>query len=249
MNKLYRIQKLSNQEILNLINEFFTNFNKYEEYCKDEAINLLKLYYEYFMRKCNIDTSKINTTIHLSKLDNDDGYAYLLWDIKHNYEVYLDKKLAKGEPTDAFLYEKLVYLIIDAGHEFQHIVQHETKSHNATIDYDMKVEDTRQAYLKHVNSQNKKHLKHTLNKHLENLGVIHSSEIEADEILTKISLMLVDDIIKVNKTDSSFNDFMNALKVLIIEEHNTRKNGYKECEKNEQYAKRYLKTMNVNLTI
>ena len=42
---------------------------------------------------------------------------------------------------------------------------------------------------------------------------------------------------------------MNAIKVLIIEEHSARKNGYKECEKNEEHAKRYLKTMDVTLTI
>lgn len=250
MNKLYKIPKLSNHDVLSLISEFFKNFNKYQAYCRDEAINLINLYYEYFMRKCKINSSAINTTIHLSKIANDDGYAYLLWDVKHNYEVYLDKKLASGKPTDPFLYENLVYLIIDAGHEFQHIVQHESNSHEAIIDFDMKVEDTKQAYFNKVNSRNKKHLKHTLNKHLENLGIIHSSEIEADEMSTKISLMLVDDIIKnSNNSDDYFIDFMNAIKVLIIEEHVGRKNGYKECEKNEEHAKRYLQTMDVTLPI
>lgn len=250
MSKLYKIPQLSNQDILNLISEFFKNFKEHEEYCKDEATNLLNLYYDYFMRKFHIDTTKINTTLHFSKLSKDDGYAYLLWDVKHNYNVYLDKKYASGRPTDAFLYEKLVYLIIDTGHEFQHIVQHETSSLDTVIDFDMKVEDTKQAYLSKVNSRNKKHLKHALNKHLENLNIIHYSEIDADEMSTKISLMLVEDIIKsAGNLDADFIDFMNAIKVLIIEEHSARKNGYKECEKNEEHAKRYLQTIDVNLTI
>ena len=250
MSKLYKIPNLSNQEILGLITQFFVNFNEHEEYCKDEATNLLNLYYEYFMRKENIDTIKINTTLHFSKLSKDDGYAYLLWDVKHNYEVYLDKKHASGRKTDAFLYEKLVYLIIDAGHEFQHIVQHETKSRKYNKDFDKNVRRTEYNYRSNVNSINKKHLRHALNKHLENLNIIHCSEIDADEISTKISLMLVEDIINNSgNLDTNFIDFMNAIKVLIIEEHFARKNGYKECEKNEEHAKRYLKTMDVTLTI
>lgn len=243
MNKLYNIPNLSDEDIIKLINKFFYNVYNNNEFCQTEAINLLHLYLEYFMRKHKMNTSSFKTLIHAVKVDEEKEYAYLLTGTKHNYDVYLDKNLLHDYNEDPYIYDKIVYFLMDAGHEFYHIVQNE-QNVPSYQDIEEKTDLALEVYYENVNSQNKKHLKNHLNKHLANLSLIHRTEIQADTMSTGTLLVLLDELITLNagKSQTLVSLYKNLTRRVKFEDK-IRKNAYRQATSSENQVAEYLNSL------
>lgn len=193
---LERLHKFSDNKLISLMRHYFQTINEYDSVSRDETINFLYYYNEYILRLNNIDTQNYNIVIHhdYSSEQNISAFMYKTKDVFH---VHIQKKLLQ-EIIDKKR-GALIELLIDAGHEFQHIVQY-LQYNDDIADYETQKDDIASAIDAIPKVKKLKKLRHSLCQHNDSLNYLHPIELDADK--------------------KSYNYVLNLLNTLIVGEQN-----------------------------
>lgn len=206
MNKIFELKK-AEQSVRN----YFYNLYLHHDCCANETLNALTDYLIYILLKNDLDPADFTIRIHPVKEIEDGTVALLNYDEKHSntFDLYLLKEKFRvhnfEEISNAF------FAFVDAGHEFQHIVQYAI-SRDLVSDYDNSIMNLDSNMLDVLNLDTKqpkryKHVENLFNRYETEIGKVSTIEKEADILSYEYLLELILNIINKEK-DYVFADFM-----------------------------------------
>ena len=228
MKHAQKITSLSDNSLLNLMNNYFKTIYKHNSISADETNNFLLLYLEYIMRINSLSSANFDINIHLvKKLQYEKTEAYLHYLEKHNkFDVYFMRDDLKLNRHNNLIYSLafkkqfnvnyslendlalhyFIYKLTISGHEFQHIVQiilnkslyENYKKQNSQIISNLQYCTSKESF---------NVLAKSAAKEIESIEFTHPMEIEAN----MLSFIYMDKLLKeivASETDENYKTFL-----------------------------------------
>lgn len=219
-------------QIKNYLDNLYIN----ENCSSTETQNFLRDYLNVILLSNGINPRKLAIDMHFDKDfgANVGAFVYPKRTIK-GYDVHFRKDMLSMHNKSEF--NKILTLIIYAGHEFEHIVQFENSPKRIRKFYNSKdiLCDMATSAIEQSDSDRKcRKILHLVRDHLDQLGLLSSTEIDADTYSYADILSLLDKFAMVEPDDQLI-EYYNALAYAIISHMKDRKKSYKI--KRDEYKK------------
>ena len=258
MNKRSKLNKLSNQEILQNCCHYFDVMAQDCEISPDETREFLVLFLEYIFRYNKINSNNYDINIHLAKkLAQKQVEAYLHFQEKTNqFDVYFlrddmmfgkynnhlyckarDKRIISKMIADDDVLHYYIYKVTNSGHEFQHIVQLIT---NRGL-YEDYVNQKREIYKNFEQSANKfnfKILAKTAQENLDDINFLHPMEIEANMLSYKYMLNLLRELLPVAESEKT-KTLLHTMIINVLADREDKYAEYKERDYSRERINAY----------
>lgn len=248
MKHAQKITSLSDNSLLNLMNDYFKTIYNHNSISADETNNFLLLYLEYIMRINSLTSANFDIDIHLvKKLQYAKTEAYLHYlERRNKFDVYFMRDDLKLNRHNNLIYSLafrkqfnlnynlendlalhyFIYKLTISGHEFQHIVQIIL---NKSL-YDS-YKDQNRIILEYMDSAATKENFNVLAKSsesaIENIDFTHPMEIEANMLSFVYMDRLLNEIIA-NETDENYKNFLNTFVKLVKQDREDKILEYEE---------------------
>lgn len=233
---LEKLHKIDDNKLLSLMKQYFKTLHDYGSVSKDETINFLYYYNEYILRLNGIDLFDFKLVIH-HDYSSECNVSAFMYQIKDVFHVHIQKRLLQ-EIID-MKKGSFIELLVDAGHEFQHIVQY-LLNYKSISDYEVQKYDIETVLEKIPKIKTHKKLRHSLNQHNDSLNYLHPIELDADRKSYKYLFTLLDTIMSCEQNE----DFLKDL--LSYKEMTKRDKKYRALElykikSTDDYSQRCIK--------
>ena len=256
--KTYDLTKFGKKDLLILMNNYLKSALNNGEVCRDETMDFLRVYLEYILRLNNRTSEGVVCVFHEATDMNDGEVAYMTCDNKNNCDVYLAKNLFKNKylpkPTEmedisneerrnrnhqfqSFV-NKLAYLMTDAGHEIQHVIQY-LNNGDSSADMDRKIEKLEHVCEENKTFENRKKLKRIMYKHSRCIGALHKSEIQANKKANEYANDVLYSLLRLNGDAETLNTILSVIDIIKFEDKDIN-DLYKARTKELQQINTYL---------
>lgn len=223
MDKRYKLDKLTDEQILKECCHYFDVMADYSEISPDETREFLILFLEYIFRYNKINSQNYDINIHLAKkLAQKQVEAYLHFHERTNqFDVYFLRDDMKFGKFNNRLYCKIagkhmlrrmisnedvlhhyIYKVTNSGHEFQHIVQLIT-NRGLYEDYVKQKREIYENFEQSADGVNFKILAKTAQENLDDINFLHPMEIEANMLSYKYMLNLLRELLRVAENEKT----------------------------------------------
>lgn len=233
---LERLHKIDDNKLLSLMTLYFKTIHDYGSVSRDETINFLYYYNEYILRQNGIDLPNFKMIIH-HDYTSDYNVSAFMYQIKDVFHVHVQKRLLQDiidKKKGAF-----IELLLDAGHEFQHIVQY-LLDYKGISDYETQKYDIEIALEEIPKIKPHKKLRNSLNQHNDSLNYLHPIEIDADQKSYRYLLNLLDTIMSY-ELDEDFLKELSLYKKMTKIDKKYRTLELHKVKLTDDYSKRCIK--------
>lgn len=258
MDKRYKLNKLTNEQILQNCCHYFDVMAQNCEISPDETREFLVLFLEYILRYNKINSKDYDINIHLAKQlaeksveaylhfheRNNQFDVYFLRDDmmfgKHNNRLYCrvkDKRLLSRMITDSDVLHHYIYKVTNSGHEFQHIVQI-INNREIYEDYIKQKQEIYKNFKQSANRANFKILAKTAQENLDDIGFLHPMEIEANMLSYIYMLNLLRELLGV-ATDEKTKTLLHTMIMDVLADREDKYTEYKERDYSREHINAY----------
>lgn len=239
MDKTLITHRLSKQDLLREMYNYFHNLFHDRTISAGETLNFLRYYLEYLFRANNIKTNDYIINLHMTNdRDLDGAAAYMIKGQKNNeYDVYLDKETMYTTRLVDSMY--IARLIVIAGHEFKHCIQY-INNDAGMADYfnkDSNIEKLMQKCKDKIKTK-KRNTKEIIL--FDDLSKMHITEIDADKEGFTRCIALFDDLIEYIKDDHSTSYNLDMLREYVLDFKKARTREIKDARKNYRQQAKYF---------
>lgn len=213
---------------------YLYNIYAHQDCCETETYNAVQDYYKLIMLTNGINYEEYSMTLHLVSSLSDEIYA-LMDQEEHDetrFNVYLRKDNFRvhnsAETSIAF------FNLIDAGHEFHHIVQY-IQEPDIVNDYDDRYSEIESSMLMIANQckgepKQFKHIDKIFDRYELEIMLISTMEKQADLKSYRFLINLLNEIVQ-NDEDINFANFLYNCKFYITDDFKQRKRLLYESHK------------------